>query len=47
MKIINKVKLKKILVAKNKHAYHSVETEIAILKKLVMLNSITLFIESP
>lgn len=35
MKIMDKVKLKRILVSKNKKAYDSVQTEIAILKKLV------------
>lgn len=35
MKIMNKTKLKKIVLSKNKHAYSAVETEIAVLKKLV------------
>jgi hypothetical protein len=35
MKVMNKKKLKKIFLGKNKHAYSAVETEIAILKKLV------------
>jgi len=34
MKILNKVKLKKIFVGKNKFAYQAVETEIAVLKLL-------------
>ena len=35
MKIMNKKKLRKIFISKNKHAYNAVETEMAILKKLV------------
>ncbi len=37
MKVMDKVKLKRILVSKSKKAYDSVQTEIAILKKLVRL----------
>ena len=37
MKIMNKKKLRKIFIAKNKVAYNAIETEIAILKKLVKL----------
>jgi len=37
MKVMNKAKLKKIQIGKNKYAYSSVETEIAILKKLVSI----------
>ena len=37
MKIMYKSRLKKILISKGKHAYHAVETEMAILKKLVIL----------
>jgi hypothetical protein len=40
MKVMDKVKLKRILVSKNKKAYDSVQTEIAILKKLVRLEYI-------
>lgn len=35
MKILNKKRLQKIFLGKNKFAYSLVETEIAILKKLV------------
>lgn len=35
MKVMNKKKLKRIFISKNKHAYDAVETEMAILKKLV------------
>lgn len=35
MKIMNKKRLKKIFINKNKSAYSSVEIEMAILKKLV------------
>lgn len=35
MKIMNKKKLKKIFLSKTKHAYHAVEIEMAILKKVV------------
>lgn len=31
---MNKNKLKRTMISKNKHAYNSVETEIAILKKM-------------
>ena len=37
MKIMDKLRLKKILVGKNKVAYSAVETEIAILKKMVII----------
>ncbi len=43
MKIMNKAKLKKIFVGKNKHAYSSVETEIAILKMLDHPNIVKLY----
>jgi len=43
MKIMNKTKLKKIFVGKNKHAYSAVETEIAILKMLDHPNIVRLF----
>jgi hypothetical protein len=35
MKVMNKRRLKRIFISKNKHAYNAVETEMAILKKLV------------
>jgi len=35
MKIMNKKRLKRIFISKNKHAYQAAETEMAILKKLV------------
>lgn len=35
MKVMNKKRLKRIFISKNKHAYNAVETEMAILKKLV------------
>ena len=43
MKIMNKAKLKKIFVGKNKHAYATVESEIAILKKLDHPNIVRLY----
>jgi len=41
IKIMDKVKLKRVLVSKNKMAYDSVQTEIAILKKLVSAYHLT------
>lgn len=38
MKIMDKTRLKKIFISKNKFAYDAVETEMAILKKLVSLS---------
>ncbi len=38
MKILDKAKLKKICIAKGKYAYDAVETEMAILKKLVIFS---------
>jgi serine/threonine protein kinase len=35
MKIMNKKKLKRIFISRQKHAYNAVESEMAILKKLV------------
>ncbi len=35
MKVMNKKRLQKIFLGKNRHALSAVETEIAILKKLV------------
>ncbi|CDW87678.1 protein kinase domain containing protein [Stylonychia lemnae] len=43
MKIMNKKKLKKIFVGKNKFAYDAVETEMAILKKLDHPNIVRLY----
>ena len=43
MKILNKVKLKKIFVGKNKFAYQAVETEIAVLKLLEHENIVHLY----
>jgi serine/threonine protein kinase len=43
MKIMNKTKLKKIFVGKNKFAYSAVESEIAILKKLDHPNIVKLY----
>lgn len=43
MKVINKNKLKKIIVGKNKYAYDSIQTEIAVLKKLDHPNIVRLF----
>lgn len=41
MKIMDKLRLKKIFVGKNKVAYSAVETEIAILKKMVLPSHLT------
>eukprot|EP00347_Sterkiella_histriomuscorum_P018998 403343360 len=43
MKIMNKRKLKRIFISKNKHAYDTVETEMAILKKLDHPNIVRLY----
>jgi serine/threonine protein kinase len=43
MKIMNKTKLKKIFVGKNKRAYQAVETEIAVLKLLDHQNIVRLY----
>ena len=43
MKIMNKIKLKKIFVGKNKFAYQAVETEIAVLKMLEHENIVHLY----
>jgi hypothetical protein len=40
MKIMNKKRLKRIFISKNKNAYNAVETEMAILKKIVNLVAI-------
>lgn len=43
MKVMNKTKLKKIFISKNKVAYSAVETEMAILKKLNHPNIVKLY----
>jgi [calcium/calmodulin-dependent protein kinase] kinase len=43
MKIMNKKKLKRIFISKNKVAYNAVETEMGILKKLDHPNIVRLY----